>query len=510
MSEGIRTRRPAVETEDVVILQQEHSAVAQQHLDQYVKSRLFPIEIFLEKISKLTEQDSQNSILERDEIISENSFFEKARKSRDRAHKMFVAFQHILHARITRDAHTFTEEHGTWKPAVYASLMEALSFAKPKLDAIFTFLENTPADELRSTLSGEEPHTSLRTVEPAALRDIIQTISDEQTKAIEQFKQKIRQSIPDLQEMAILSIENQEGNTIDPLTELMNKAGITAHAEEAKKRLESRYALWNTNENKKPKDEPVTVIIHFDINDFKGINTRIGHEGADKLLVITGEIIKKAIRSDIGDGAARMGGDEFCIILDTTIDAVTKIQTRFNNLLNFDPPENPEEHATHPNEKIRVAGGIFVMRHTTKKTFSKMVEAAEIAGFTRKIRKTDGITGLAIYSKELKESFKKHIKENRDGIQKFAQLYARMLLDRLIKQAENQSESADEDIQLAGRENMADYEQMLPIQERIATREINLALKGKSTNETLNALLNSDHSSSPDTQTYQSLTPPQT
>jgi diguanylate cyclase (GGDEF)-like protein/PAS domain S-box-containing protein len=56
-----------------------------------------------------------------------------------------------------------------------------------------------------------------------------------------------------------------------------------------------------------------TGLLYIDLDDFKGINDRWGHDLGDEVLREVGRRIEQAIRP--GDTAARLGGDEFAVVL---------------------------------------------------------------------------------------------------------------------------------------------------------------------------------------------------
>ena len=76
------------------------------------------------------------------------------------------------------------------------------------------------------------------------------------------------------------------------------------------------------------------VLCYFDLNDFKIINDKKGHQAGDKVLALVGKIIKNTLRgNDIG---CRYGGDEFALILPhTTLDDIdiftTRLISKFEN-----------------------------------------------------------------------------------------------------------------------------------------------------------------------------------
>jgi diguanylate cyclase (GGDEF)-like protein len=57
-------------------------------------------------------------------------------------------------------------------------------------------------------------------------------------------------------------------------------------------------------------------IIVFDLDHFKSINDEFGHEIGDRVLIAAGATIEQNLRPY--DAAARIGGEEFCVILPRT------------------------------------------------------------------------------------------------------------------------------------------------------------------------------------------------
>ena len=53
-------------------------------------------------------------------------------------------------------------------------------------------------------------------------------------------------------------------------------------------------------------------LLMLDVDDFKGINTALGHPGGDRALVVVADCLRDACRE--GDVAARLGGDEFAVL----------------------------------------------------------------------------------------------------------------------------------------------------------------------------------------------------
>ncbi len=85
----------------------------------------------------------------------------------------------------------------------------------------------------------------------------------------------------------------------DPLTGLANRAFFHERLQHAAAR---RY------------DPPrQTALLFVDLNDFKNVNDRWGHDAGDRVLAALGTRLQQAVRA--GDAAARLGGDEFAVVL---------------------------------------------------------------------------------------------------------------------------------------------------------------------------------------------------
>jgi diguanylate cyclase (GGDEF)-like protein len=71
-------------------------------------------------------------------------------------------------------------------------------------------------------------------------------------------------------------------------------------------------------------------VIALDVDQFKQINDRFGHDAGDKALKQVVQILKKCLRQQ--DAVARMGGDEFYIIIQTNQqDALDRAVTRIRD-----------------------------------------------------------------------------------------------------------------------------------------------------------------------------------
>ncbi len=103
----------------------------------------------------------------------------------------------------------------------------------------------------------------------------------------------------------------------DALTQLANRTLLSD-------RLEQAISIAKRNEK-------ILAVCFLDLDGFKPINDEFGHEIGDKLLIAVAERLSQVTRT--GDTAARMGGDEFIILISNinTFDELEPILTRLSH-----------------------------------------------------------------------------------------------------------------------------------------------------------------------------------
>jgi diguanylate cyclase (GGDEF)-like protein len=75
------------------------------------------------------------------------------------------------------------------------------------------------------------------------------------------------------------------------------------------------------------------TMAYIDLDNFKGINDKLGHETGDSLLLAVTQILKSNLRST--DVIARLGGDEFAVLLpETTAEVASALMQKLRGLLN--------------------------------------------------------------------------------------------------------------------------------------------------------------------------------
>ena len=89
------------------------------------------------------------------------------------------------------------------------------------------------------------------------------------------------------------------------------------------------------NIEKSSRTASIFSIVLIDIDDFKLINDVYGHHTADMVLKELSERLKKSLRRM--DIPAKLGGDEFAVLLDLSIDTALAVAKRLINILSSEP-----------------------------------------------------------------------------------------------------------------------------------------------------------------------------
>lgn len=108
----------------------------------------------------------------------------------------------------------------------------------------------------------------------------------------------------------------------DPLTQLGNRVSFDIGLAQAMKLSEQT--------------EKTFALVMLDIDHFKDVNDRFGHEVGDRTLVQVGERLRSTLRGD--DQIFRVGGDEFIVILADSISAEKSVEIAERLVLAFRRP----------------------------------------------------------------------------------------------------------------------------------------------------------------------------
>jgi diguanylate cyclase (GGDEF)-like protein len=169
----------------------------------------------------------------------------------------------------------------------------------------------------------------------------------------------------DLASMIEEEITVQTIANIDDLTSLFNRRGFMGVGENA-------IAIC------KRMRRPATMMF-FDLDGFKQVNDTYGHAEGDKVLKNIGSLLQSVFRNS--DVVARMGGDEFCVLLTGT--DTTHVDRPLENLSDSIQLQN-----NHTPYNIDYSVGVVEYDERHKSINTLMEEADQRMYEHKKIRKT--------------------------------------------------------------------------------------------------------------------------
>ncbi|MEA2548971.1 MAG: hypothetical protein QOE42_1569, partial [Chloroflexota bacterium] len=159
----------------------------------------------------------------------------------------------------------------------------------------------------------------------------------------------------------------------DSLTGLANRALFADRLEHAIARAErSPNAL---------------AVLFVDLDDFKTVNDSLGHGEGDLLLVAVADRLRASLR--VSDTIARMGGDEFAVLIEDPVDGETPMDVGRRMLAQLEPP------FVHGGKELFVRASIGIATTRSRDhTADEVLRNADVAMYTAK---TNGKNRLEVF-----------------------------------------------------------------------------------------------------------------
>ena len=170
-----------------------------------------------------------------------------------------------------------------------------------------------------------------------------------------QAEDRIRQLETELAQMSALVRE-------DPMTRSLNRRGLDDEFAREAARAD-RY------------DTPFSIAV-LDVDNFKALNDKRGHQTGDEALIHLVKVAKEELR--ITDHIARMGGEEFLIILpNTPLDEAAQIVTRLQRSLT-------RKYFLDHNERVLITFSAGVAERASGESQEATIERADAAMYEAK------------------------------------------------------------------------------------------------------------------------------
>jgi diguanylate cyclase (GGDEF)-like protein/PAS domain S-box-containing protein len=119
------------------------------------------------------------------------------------------------------------------------------------------------------------------------------------------------------------------------------------------------------------------AVLFVDLDDFKTVNDSLGHSEGDLLLIAVADRLRAGVRA--GDTIARMGGDEFAILIEDPIAGETPVDVGLRMLAQLEPP------FAHGGKEIFVHASIGVATTRSRDhTADEVLRNADVAMYTAK------------------------------------------------------------------------------------------------------------------------------
>ncbi len=185
--------------------------------------------------------------------------------------------------------------------------------------------------------------------------------------AVQQNERELEQRVAErTEELAKANEQLRELAMHDPLTGLANRAALYAHLDHALHRARRSGAAL--------------ALLMIDLDGFKAVNDRLGHEAGDRVLVEVAERLNRCARG--GDLLARLGGDEFVLVAEAghDADAATLIAERLLYAVQAPIELGPERAAVGASIGIAFGGDEPIDVNDLLRAADRAMYAAKAAG----------------------------------------------------------------------------------------------------------------------------------
>jgi diguanylate cyclase (GGDEF)-like protein/PAS domain S-box-containing protein len=163
--------------------------------------------------------------------------------------------------------------------------------------------------------------------------------TSDRTKGVIATVEDVTEQVEAQGRLAAIQDQLRHMATHDPLTSLPNRTALRAELD----RAVARHA----------RSAEAFAVLFCDLDGFKPVNDRSGHEGGDQVLVEVAHRLRRAVRD--GDIVARLGGDEFVVLCESvgdTTDIAERVAQRLHELV--------EDPITHRGEMFHVGLSIGI------------------------------------------------------------------------------------------------------------------------------------------------------
>ncbi|MSQ49461.1 MAG: diguanylate cyclase [Betaproteobacteria bacterium] len=150
----------------------------------------------------------------------------------------------------------------------------------------------------------------------------------------------------------------------DPLTKTLNRHGLAM--------------TWDIEVARSERQKSPLCLAMLDLDDFKRLNDRLGHQAGDRALVHLANVLRQTLRpSDI---IARYGGEEFVVLLPhTPADEAVRVVLRLQHALT-------NQSLMHDQERIQITFSAGVAERQAKESREDLLKRADTALYEAKRR----------------------------------------------------------------------------------------------------------------------------